>query len=58
MLIGIVVVIVAVLNGQGGFMEAVKKLAELESDVAVTAGQPGAFTSFFGPDPLNLLFVV
>jgi len=58
MLIGIVAVIAAVLNGQGGFMEAVKKLAELESDVAVTAGQPGAFTSFFGPDPINLLGVV
>ncbi|MEE1315266.1 MAG: sodium/solute symporter [Faecalimonas sp.] len=58
MLIGIVAVIAAVLSGQGGFMEAVKKLAELESDVAVTAGQQGAFTSFFGPDPLNLLGVV
>ncbi len=58
MLIGIVAVIGAVLSGQGGFMEAVRKLAELESDVAVTAGQPGAFTSFFGPDPLNLLGVV
>lgn len=58
MLGGIVVVIVAVLNGQGGFLEAVRKLAEIESDVAITLGQPGAFTSFFGPDPLNLLGVV
>lgn len=58
MLFGIAAVIVAVLNGQGGFMEAVRKLAELESDVAVTAGQPGAFTSFFGPDPINLLGVI
>ena len=58
MLFGIVAVIGAVLSGQGGFMEAVKKLAQFESDVAVTAGQPGAFTSFFGPDPLNLLGVV
>ena len=58
MLFGIVAVIAAVLNGQGGFMEAVRKLAQLESDVAVTAGQPGAFTSFFGTDPLNLLGVV
>ena len=39
-------------------MEAIRSLAELESDVAVTAGQPGAFTSFFGPDPMNLLGVV
>lgn len=58
MLGGIVAVIAAVLNGQGGFMEAVGSLAELESDVPITAGQPGAFTSFFGPDPLNLLGVV
>ena len=34
------------------------ELAKLESDVPVTAGQPGAFTAFFGPDPLNLLGVV
>ena len=39
-------------------MAAVGKLAELNSDVPVTMGQPGAFTSFFGPDPLNLLGVV
>lgn len=58
MLIGIVAVIAAVLEGQGGFLEAVKELAKLESDVPVTAGQQGAFTSFFGPDPKNLLGVV
>lgn len=58
MLFGIVAVIVAVLNGQGGFMNAIFKLSELESDVAVTMGQRGAFASFFGPDPLNLLGVV
>ena len=58
MLGGIVAVIAAVLEGQGGFIEAVKSLAQLESDVPLTLGQPGAFTSFFGPDPLNLLGVV
>lgn len=58
MLAGIVAVIAAVLVGQGGFLEAVRKLAEFESDIPVTAGQPGAFASFFGPDPLNLLGVV
>ena len=58
MLGGISLVIVTVLNGQGGFMAAIQKLAQFESDVAITAGQPGAFTSFFGPDPLNLLGVV
>lgn len=55
---GIIAVIGAVLNGQGGFMAAVGKLAQFESDVPVTAGQPGAFTSFFGPDPINLLGVI
>lgn len=58
MLIGIVAVIAAVLNGQGGFMNAISEMAQIPSDVPVTAGQPGAFTSFFGPDPLNLLGVV
>lgn len=58
MLIGIVAVIAAVLQGQGGFMQAIFNLSELESDIPVTMGQKGAFTSFFGPDPLNLLGVV
>lgn len=53
MLFGIVAVIAAVLNGHGGFLEAVKKLAEVPSDV-----MPGAYASFFGPDPLGLLSVV
>ncbi len=58
MLGGIVAVVAAVVNGKGGFMEAVKSLAAIESDVPVTLGQQGAFTSFFGPDPLNLLGVI
>lgn len=58
MLVGIVAVIASVLNGQGGFMQAVFKLSEIPSDISVTMGQQGAFTSFFGPDPLNLLGVV
>ena len=58
MLFGIVAVITAVLNGQGGFYEAVRKLAEIESDVPLTMGQKGVFTSFFGPDLPNLLGVV
>lgn len=55
MLIGIVCVIGAVLSGQGGFIEAIHKLAGVtsaESDV------PGVYASFFGPDPLNLLGVI
>lgn len=58
MLVGIVAVIASVLNGQGGFMQAIFKLSEIPSDIPVTMGQQGAFTSFFGPDPLNLLGVV
>lgn len=58
MLGGIVAVIAAVLNNNGGFIEAVGKLAQLNSDIPVTQGQPGAFASFFGPDPVNLLGVI
>lgn len=58
MLGGIIAVIVAVLNGQGGFIQAVKSLAEIDSDIPLTLGQKGVFASFFGPDPLNLLGVV
>ena len=58
MIVGIIAVVLAVLNGQGGFYEAVRKLAEIPSDVPVTMGQPGAFTSFFGTDPLNLFGVI
>jgi SSS family solute:Na+ symporter len=58
MLFGIVAVIVAVLNGQGGFYNAVIELSKLESDVPLTMGQQGVFASFFGPDLPNLLGVV
>ena len=56
MLVGIVAVIAAVLASKGGFMEAVRGLAEVTDETAST--QPGVFASFFGPDPLNLLGVV
>ena len=56
MLVGIVAVIAAMLKTQGGFLTALDSLARVE-DVSVTT-QPGAFASFFGPDPLNLLGVV
>ena len=58
MLFGIVAVIIAVLSGQGGFYEAVKKLAEIPSDIPLTMGQQGVFASFFGPDLPNLIGVV
>ncbi len=58
MLFGISAVVVAVLNNNGGFLAALNTLSQLESDLPVSAGMKGAFISFFGPDPLNLLGVV
>ena len=54
MLAGIVAVILAVLQSQGGFLLALEKLARVQGDSAV----PGVYASFFGPDPVNLLGVV
>ena len=56
MLVGIVAVIAAVLSSQGGFMEALNGLAKVTDETVTTT--PGVFNSFFGPAPLNLLFVV
>ncbi|MBE6610922.1 MAG: sodium:solute symporter [Ruminococcaceae bacterium] len=58
MLVGIAAVIGSVLAGQGGFTEAVIKLSQIPNEVAATEGMQGAYTSMFGPDPLNLLGVV
>ena len=52
MLIGIVAIIAAVLMQNGGFIESLKGLAEVDGEA------PGVYNSFFGPEPLNLLFVV
>ncbi len=52
MLFGIVAVIAAVLSGHGGFTEALTELANVEHAI------PGAYASFFGPDPFGLLCVV
>ncbi len=54
MIVGIIAVISAVLSGQDGFIKALNGLANVE----VEGAAPGAFNSFFGPDPLGLLFVV
>ena len=56
MLFGICAVIAAVLKSQGGFLAALDGLGRI-SDPAVSE-TPGIFSSFFGPDPLNLLGVV
>ncbi|MBR4757851.1 MAG: sodium:solute symporter [Bacteroidaceae bacterium] len=56
MIFGIVLVIVAVINSQGGLTTAVGKLAALPSDA--NPQQNGMFATWFGPDPWNLLGVV
>ena len=56
MLVGIVAVVAAVLASKGGFMASLDALARVE-DPSVTS-TPGAFASFFGPDPFNLFCVV
>lgn len=56
MLVGIVAVIAAVLNGHGGFSAAVAELSKVpcESNPDLS----GAFVSFLGPQPVWLLGVV
>ena len=56
MLVGIVAVIAAVLNSQGGFLAALDGLGRVVDESA--SATPGVFASFFGPDPVNLLGVV
>ncbi len=51
MLAGIVAVIIAVLNKNGGLMGSMEKLATSENG-------GWAYTSFFGPNPTFLIFVV
>ena len=60
MLFGISAVIVAILRSQGGLLGALDSLARIPGPeiVAGRGPAPGVFTSFLGPDPLNLLFVV
>lgn len=54
MLIGIVAVVVCVINGKGGFGEALSQLGTITD-----SGIPeNTLNSLFGPDPLNLFGVV
>lgn len=55
MLVGIVVTILSVLKLNGGFMGSMEQLSQIPAE---GSGLNGAFVSFFGPDPLNLLGVV
>ena len=54
MVFGIIAVIAAVLSQNGGFIASLNGLASIEAEGAA----PGVFNSFFGAEPLNLLFVV
>lgn len=56
MLCGIVAVILAVLKANGGLVEAMHSLAMAEGAKGWEGA--GAYSSFLGPDPLFLLFVV
>ena len=56
MLFGIIIVIVAVLNSQGGLTAAIDKMAAIPNDDNPAVN--GSLASWFGPDPWNLLGVV
>jgi len=56
MLVGIVLIVWASLRQFGGLHQAMLSLAQV-NDPSVSPA-PGTFTSFFGPDPFNLLWVV
>ena len=51
MLVGIIAVIAAVLSNNGGFMQAIE-------NIATSAPDGWKYTSFLGPQPVFLLFVV
>ncbi|MDR2505138.1 MAG: sodium:solute symporter [Oscillospiraceae bacterium] len=53
---GIIAIIAAMLRINGGFMGSLAALSQVTDEAA--SANPGAFASFFGPDPINLLGVV
>ena len=60
MLAGISAVVWATLESKGGLLAALDGLARIPGPSVLPGGEPtpGIFTSFLGPEPLNLLFVV
>ena len=56
MIVGIIAVIAAVLNSNGGFNQAYNSLANVTDEA--TIDMPGVFASFFGPEPFDLMCVV
>ncbi len=55
MLVGITAVILSVLNGNGGFTQAIISLSQMPAEGSALQGP---FVSFFGPDLPNLIGVV
>jgi len=55
MLFGIVAVVIAVLNVNGGFSESIVALSQVQSEAS---SMQGAFVSMFGPDFFNLIAVI
>ena len=55
MLVGIVAVICSVLSVNGGFIGSLTALSNVTDE---SVAMPGAFASFFGPDPAGLFAVV
>ena len=58
MLGGIIAVIIALLSSQGGLTAALEKLSQIPSSYPETSQTQGAFTSFFGAQPVYLVFVI
>lgn len=58
MLVGISAVVAVTLANKGGFYSAITQLSQIPAQTGPMAGMSGGFTSFFGPDPMNLLGVI
>lgn len=56
MLAGVIAIVATVINNKGGFSAALDGLARVTDESVSTT--PGIFASFFGPEPMNLMFVV
>ncbi len=56
MLVGIVVIVVAVLNLNGGLIGSIEALKQVSSPAEGI--QPGVLTTLFGPDPFSLVSVI
>ncbi len=58
MLVGIIAVIAAVLQQNGGLTESIAKLSATSTTTSSGTVMNGAYTSFFGPDIISLIGVV